>query len=116
MLFRFSQKLGLLDQDDLGGTPYYIIIKDLQTVPPAEPVDPKKKNKPVQGIYVNIPGKMRVSVSNATQTLVTDDFPAGQFGNVELLSGALFNKRYTTRLTLHSVSGAVERLDAELPK
>lgn len=116
VLFRFSQKLGLLDQDDLGGTPYYIIIKDLQTVPPAEPVDPKKKNKPVQGIYVNIPGKMRVSVSNATQTLVTDDFPAGQFGHVELLSGALFNKRYTTRLTLHPVSGAVERLDAELPK
>ncbi len=116
ILFRFSQKLGLLDQDDLGGTPYYIIIKDLQTVPPAEPVDPKKKNKPVQGIYVNIPGKMRVSVSNATQTLVTDDFPAGQFGNVELLSGALFNKRYTTRLTLNPVSGAVERLDAELPK
>ena len=116
VLFRFSQKLGLLDQDDLGGTPYYIIIKDLQTVPPAEPVDPKKKNKPVQGIYVNIPGKMRVSISNATQTLVTDDFPAGQFGNVELLSGALFNKRYTTRLTLHPVSGAVERLDAELLK
>ena len=116
ILFRFSQKLGLLDQDDLGGTPYYIIIKDLQTVPPAEPVDPKKKNKPVQGIYVNIPGKMRVSVSNATQTLVIDDFPAGQFGNVELLSGALFNKRYTTRLTLNPVSGAVERLDAELPK
>ena len=116
ILFRFSQKLGLLDQDDLGGTPYYIIIKDLQTVPPAEPVDPKKKNKPVQGIYVNIPGKMRVSVSNATQTLVTDDFPAGQFGHVELLSGALFNKRYTTRLTLNPVSGAVERLDAELPK
>ena len=116
VLFRFSQKLGLLDKDDLAGTPYYIIIKDLQTVPPAEPVDPKKKAKQVSGIYVNIPGKMRVSVSDASQTLVTNDFPAGQFGHVELLSGALFNKRYTTRLTLNPISGAVERLDAELPK
>ncbi len=116
VLFRFSKKLGLLGTDDLAGTPYYIIVEDLQTVPPAEPVDPKKKNKQVSGIFVNIPGKMRVSVSDATQTLVTDDYLAGQFGNVELLSGALFNKRYTTRLTLHPVSGAVERLDAELPK
>ena len=116
VLFRFSQKLGLLDNDDLAGTPYYIIVKDLKTVPPAEPVDPKKKNKQVSGIYVNIPGKMRVSVSDGRQDLVSDDFPAGQFGHVELLSGALFNKRYTTHLTLHPISGAVEQLDAELPK
>ena len=41
---------------------------------------------------------------------------AGQFGNVELLSGALFNKKYTTHLRLHPLSGAVEKLDAEQPK
>ena len=116
VLFRFSQKLGLVPADDLAGVPYYIMVQDLKTVPPAEPLDPKKKAKQVQGIYVNIPGKMRVSVADARQTLITNDFPAAQFGHVELLSGALFNKRYTTRLTLHPVSGAVERLDAELPQ
>lgn len=116
ILFRFSQKLGLVDQDDLAGTPYYITIKDLKTMPAPEPVDPKKKSKQVPGIYVNIPGRLRSTISDAKETLVTAEFPAGQFGNVELLSGALFNKRYTTRLWLHPLSGAVEKLEADQPK
>lgn len=116
VLFRFSQKLGLVEKDDLAGVPYYISIEDLKTVPLPEPVDPKKKNKQVAGIYVNIPGKLRSTIANAQGNIITNVFPAGQFGNVELLSGALFNKRYTTRLLLHPVSGAVEKLDAEMPK
>ena len=116
ILFRFSQKLGLTDHDDLAGTPYYITIEDLKTVPAPEPVDPKKKSKQVPGIYVNIPGRLRSTISDAKETLVTTEFPAGQFGNVELLSGALFNKRYTTHLWLHPLSGAVEKLEAEQPR
>ena len=116
IFFRFSQKFGLVDQDDLAGTPYYITIEDLKTVPTPEPVDPKKKSKQVAGIYVNIPGRLRSTVSDAKETLVTAEFPAGQFGNVELLSGALFNKRYTTHLWLHPLSGAVEKLEADQPK
>lgn len=116
VIFRFSEKLGLTDQDDLAGVPYYIYIEDLKTVPQPEPVDPKKKLKPFSGIYVNIPGRLRSTISNAQGLVVADEFPAGQFGNVELLSGALFNKRYTTKLRLNPLSGAVEQLDAELPK
>jgi len=115
-LFRFSQKLGLVDSDDLAGVPYYIHIENLKTVPQAAPADPKKKQKPVDGIFVNIPGRLRSVVSDSQGVIVADDFPAGQFGNVELLSGALFNKRYTTRLRLNSLSGGVEHLDAELPR
>ena len=90
-------------------------------MPEAEPTDPKKKLKQVPGIqvpgiYVNVPGKMRSRVSNASETLISSEFAAGQFGNVELLSGALFNKRYTTHLWLDPLSGAIEKLDAEQPK
>lgn len=116
VLFRFSQKLGLVDKDDLAGTPYYINIEDLKTVPAPEPIDPKKKNKQVAGIYVNIPGRLRSTVSDSQKTIITTDFPAGQFGNTELLSAALFNKRYTTRLWLNPLSGAVDKLEAEQPK
>lgn len=116
VLFRFSQKLGLVDSDDLAGTPYYIHIEDLKTVPEPAPADPKKRGKQVPGIYVNVPGKMRSTIFTARQTLLTAELPAGQFGNVELLSGALFNKRYTTRLRLHPVSGAVEKLEVEQPR
>ena len=116
VLFRFSQKFGLVDSDDLAGVPYYISIENLKTVPEPEPVDPKKKQKPVYGIYVNIPGRLRTTISDSQQAILASEFPAGQFGNVELLSGALFNKRYTTRLLLDPLSGAIERLDAELPR
>ena len=116
VLFRFSQKLGVLESDDLAGVPYYYMIEDMKTVPPVEVIDPKKKNKQAQGIYVNIPGKLRSTISQAQGIVDTAEFPAGQFGNVELLSGALFNKRYTTRLWVHPLSGAVEKMDVEQPK
>ena len=116
VLFRFSQKLGLVDKDNLAGVPYYISIENLATVPEPEPVDPKKKYKQVPGIYVNIPGKMRSTISDSGKTILATEMPAGQFGNVELLSGALFNKRYTTHLWLNPISGAVEKLEAEQPK
>jgi hypothetical protein len=79
-------------------------------------MDKKKAAKQVAGIYVNIPGKLRSTISNSEGLLLTNEFPAAQFGNTELLSAALFNKRYTTHLWLNPLSGAVERLDAEQPK
>ena len=116
VLFRFSQKLGLLESDDFAGVPYYYKVEDLKTVPPVEVIDPKKKNKQAPGVYVNVPGKLRSTISDAKGVISTAEFPAGQFGNVELLSGALFNKRYTTRLWLNPLSGAVEKIDIEQPK
>lgn len=117
VLFRFSSDYGLVDNDDLSGTPYYIYIEDLKTVAEPVPVDPKKAAKPQQsGIYVNIPGKMRSSIFDAKAQIVTNEFPAPQFGNVELLSGALFNKRYTSKLLLNPLTGAVEKLEAEQPR
>lgn len=117
VLFRISSDYGLVDNDDLSGTPYYINIEDLKTVAAPAPADPKKAIKPqLSGIYVNIPGKMRSTIFDAKAQIVASEFPAPQFGNVELLSGALFNKRYTTRLRLHPLTGAVEKLEAEQPK
>ena len=117
VLFRFSSDFGLVDSDDLSGTPYYIYIEDLKTVAEPVPADPKKVAKPqLSGIYVNIPGKMRSTIFNAKDQIAANEFPAPQFGNVELLSGALFNKRYTSRLILNPLTGAVEKLEAEQPK
>jgi hypothetical protein len=115
LLFRFSKKLGMVDDDDLAGVPYYIKITNLHTAPMPD-ADSKKKQKQEQGVYVNVPGKMKSIIFNASENLVTTEFPAAQFGNVELLSGVLFNKRYTTRLWLNPVTGAVDRLEADEPK
>ena len=118
LLFRLSQVNGLVDADDLSGTPYYITIEDLKTVPPTdEAAAAKQKQKQYEaGVYVNIPGRMRVTIFQGIDQLQQAEHPAPQFGNVELLSGALFNNRFTTHLKLNALTGAVETLDAEMPK
>lgn len=116
VLFRLSQHLGLVSATDLSGEPFYLNVEDLKTVP-APVVDKKKKKKlEEEGIYVNIPGRIRVTVNHHNQELFRDEFNAGQFGNVELLSDELFNKRYTTHLRLNPVNGGVELLESELVK
>ena len=59
---------------------------------------------------------MKSAIFSADGTISEEELPAAQYGNTELLSGALFNKRYTTHLWLNPVTGAVDRLDAEQPK
>ena len=116
VLFRLSSHLGLVDKDDLSGKPYYIKIEDFHHVP--EPVvDPKAKKKPVlDGIFVNVPGKVKASLLKDTQVMGSLEFSAGQYGHAELLSGDLFNKKFTTHLILNPITGAIHKLDAEQPQ
>jgi len=116
--FRLSQKLGLVDADDLSGVPYYIKVENITSMPPTNEAEAArvKKKQPESGIYVNVPGKMRVTILHNGSPISATEHPAAQFGQVELLSGDLFNKRFTTHLWLHPVTGSVERLDADMPK
>lgn len=115
VLFRFSRYFGMVDADDVSGEPYTISVTDLQTVPKAE--EPMKKSKKGEnGLYYNVPGRLRSVISHDQQVLADDEFPAAQFGHVELLSGDLFNKHYGTRLWLNPLTGAIDRLEAEQPK
>ena len=118
VLFRLSQTDGMVDPDDLSGTPYYIIIDDLKTVPPVDEVAAAKAKKKQYeaGVYVNVPGRLRSTILQGIEPLLSQEFPAPQFGNVELLSADLFNKHYTTHLWLNPLTGAVDRLEAEQPK
>ncbi len=116
VLFRLSQHLGIVNADDLSGEPYYLTIDDLKTVP--VPADSKKKKRKLEeeGIYVNIPGRIKATVTHRGREYFTEELTAGQFGNVELLSAELFNKRYAIRLRLNPVNGGVELLESEQVK
>lgn len=116
VLFRLSQVRGLVEPDDLSGAPYYITVEDVSQLPTADDDGKKKSNKPVGGIYVNVPGRMRCTLYEGIRVLQSVDHPAPQLGQVMLLSGSLFNKRYTTRLWVHPLTGAMLRLEAEQPK
>ena len=58
VLFRFSEKLGLLDPDDLGGTPIYLSLHAINRAPALDPKEAEKKEKAMKGIIYNVPGKV----------------------------------------------------------
>ena len=118
VLFRLSQIDGLVDPDDLSGSPYYITIDNLNALPAVDELAAAKAKKKQYeaGVYVNVPGRLRSTIYQAVDPLLSQEFPAPQFGNVELLSADLFNKRYTTHLWVNPLTGAVDKLEAELPK
>ena len=116
VLFRMSKIFGAVDADDLSGEPYYIDVEDLNILPVSVEQKESGRKRPESGIFVNVPGRMRSTIYKDGDQLTVMEMPAPQFGNVELLSGELFNKRYTTHLWLNRLTGAVEKLEAEQPK
>lgn len=112
--FRFSTRLGVTDADDLAGEPYYISIEDLKQVKPLpENLPADKKAKDDIGLIVRLPGKIKVTLGNAKETLLEKELYAGQYGRTENLSANLFSKKMLTRIKLDSVTGNVETLDIQ---
>ena len=65
---------------------------------------------------MNVPGKIKVSIVKDTKPIGSMEFYAGQYGQVELLDGDLFNRKFTTHLTLNPLNGKIDKLEAEQPK
>lgn len=113
VLFRFSEKLGLREADDLSGAPYYISIEDLKTVTPAGgQAAETKKDKNDINLYVNIPSKIKATIASQQAPVKSIEFLAGQFGKTENLSGELFGKKQSTQVLLDPMTGSVVSLKA----
>lgn len=112
VLFRFSQKLGVVDNDDLSGSPVYLSLKSMNTLP--QPVEDekaaKKKSKMEEGVYYNVPERVAVSVFDTSKEYCKGEIPMAQFGNVEILSDILFDKKTTTQVTFYSSNGGIKQL------
>ena len=116
LLFRFSKYLGMTDTDDLGGSPYYIKIEDLHSMPTLNGVADTRKDKDNVGIYVNLPGKIRASVYNGNALMGAYELYAAQFGKLESISGEMFSRKYTTSIVLNPVTGSIEKIETEAVK
>jgi hypothetical protein len=92
ILFRFSRHSGLVDADDLSGSPVYWRLRDLRTVEVAEP-DPKRKAKEPQSIVYNIPGKAALEIYTAKEVLITTTANVTQFGTTGILATELLDDR-----------------------
>ncbi|MCD7713358.1 MAG: DUF4831 family protein [Prevotella sp.] len=114
VLFRLSKYLGLVDNDDMGGVPYYIKVEDLKIIPELKTAaDGEKRSKDDAGITVNQPGKIRVCILESDRTLAQFEAYAAQYGSMTSLSSSLFSKKVTSHVQLNPVNGLVESLETE---
>lgn len=113
ILCRFSQRLGLVEGDDLSGEPLWINIRMLGNLPSSvEDADVQRRQaKMDKGVWVNQPARAQVTVANASATLAQMEASLSQFGTLEVLSAALFDKKPETRVTFYQHTGSVKRLE-----
>ena len=109
VIVRFSRKLGVLAANDLAGEPVYFTLKNLHVVP--IPEDNKKKD--VSGIAYNVPGKAGIVILKDKDKLFEGELPVTQFGIIEYLAPALFNKNSTIEVTFNPETGALIKVDKE---
>lgn len=106
---RFSKKLGVVADNDLAGEPIYVNLKNMKTLNvPQE--DGKKK---LEGIAYNVPGKASVTLTKGKEQLFEGELPVTQFGSIEYLAPALFNKKSTTKVSFNPTTGGLIKVDRE---
>lgn len=114
VVFRFSKKFGFATADDLSGEPYYMNIDNENSIMAAPAVaEEAKKEKDEFQLGVSLPGKIRLTLTADGTNKVYFETYAAQFGKVEMLSGALFGKKFTSKIKLDAATGAVTKLDTE---
>jgi hypothetical protein len=110
LAFRFSQRLGVVSADNLAGEPYYLTVRNLNTLPAAA----EKAQKKPQGIIYNVPGKAEVTVQAAGQTYFKGELPITQLGSTEVLASDLFtNKKVDTKVIFNPHTGAIVKIEKE---
>ncbi len=90
VLFRFSDKRGLVDAADLGGNPYYITIQaDSIAVVPADP----KAKLPESKFYSILPVAAKITVGNGIEKIIQQEIEIPQMGELNPLPNYLFKDK-----------------------
>jgi len=112
VLFRFSEQLGIVDADDLSGSPVYIQLKTLEApAPPPDPKEAEKKDKQMKGIIYNVPGRAQVEIFMNRKSLLKEEILVVQFGRRENLTPAMFeDKKTPVKVLFYPESGAIKQI------
>ena len=110
MLFR-SDQLGIVDADDLSGTPVYFTLKATERAPELEPKEAEKKEKSLKGIVYNIPGKANIEIQLNNKTLYKGEAQITQFGSREGLAPVMFeDKKSPVKVYFYPETGAIKQI------
>jgi hypothetical protein len=112
VLFRFSERLGMVDADDLAGAPVYINLKT-QESPAAPAPDPKEagKKERAKGLIYNVPGKARMEILAGREALYRGEILVAQFGRRDNLAPTLFeDRKKPVKIYFYPETGAIRQI------
>ena len=89
VLFRLSAIKGLVNADDLSGTPYYITITP-STIK-KNPNDPRARNEKA-GLWYVLPAATQITIGDGVNTVFSGQFSIPQFGITIPLAESLFKQ------------------------
>jgi|GEM_PF-1059769 len=113
-MFRFSYEKGLVDLTDTVGVVYSVSVEDKHYVPNIQTnIERGKKVKSDAGIYVNRPGKIKISIYRDKDMRAALEFYAAQFGVTEPMDNGMFCDGMKTLLTLNPVTGNVDSIQMQ---
>lgn len=114
VIFRFSTKMGVVDADNLGGTPVYLTLKNLQPkqdllLTPKEQKDIEKKFS--KGIIYNIPGKADLKIEYNNKIYVNTECMVVQYGTQDVLTPEMFdNKKQPIKVIFYPDQGSIKEI------
>ena len=108
---RFSIHNGIVDTNDLSGTPIYISVTS--TSPLAAAID-EYYRRPTSGVMFNMPGKGKVKVMYKGELQFEGELPVTQFGTYDLLSSKLFSMKCNARVIFNPATGQIVKIDKDM--
>jgi hypothetical protein len=110
VLFRFSERLGIVDADDLSGAPVYINLKAQSSTAPLSET-PAKEEKLPKGLAYNIPGKATAEIYLNRKLLMKEEVLVTQFGRREYLAPQIFeDKKAPVKIYFYPETGAIKQI------
>lgn len=113
VLCRFSSQKGILNADDLSGTPIYIEINiDKPKALPSGVVAIDDKEPLKQGLFYSVPVKGEVKIVDRNVLLLEKEVLLGQYGQLLSMPVELLQKD-NIRIELDPVTGALKKIKKE---
>lgn len=115
IIFRFSSKLGFLNNNDLAGQPVYLSLKSKEPKIEDFILSPKEEKelerKFSQGIIYNIPEKAILNVEYANKIWINNIIDVVQYGTQEVLIPKIFdNNKQPVKVIFYKDLGSIKQI------
>ncbi len=111
---RFSEKLGLVNADDLSGEPIYISLTNKNPQPQAQLTDKEIRQlekKFSEGIVYNIPSKAQLTITYRNEIFSNSEVDVVQYGSQDVLTNRMFDSRkQPIKVIFYPEIGAVKQI------